>query len=75
MKGDGLQNGGLLIVRKGGELIYYHKEETPGNHVGNDEILQALGIDPGKIEYVCVNNKLSVTVMSLYVHFRISLSH
>jgi len=45
LSGDGLQNGGLLIVSKGGgEVLLNHHEETPGDHVANDVILQALGI-------------------------------
>jgi prostamide/prostaglandin F2alpha synthase len=43
--GDGLQNGGLIIVRKGGkELLYFHKEEVPGDHPSNDDILNAFGL-------------------------------
>lgn len=51
MSGDGLQNGGLLIVSKGGEkVLLNHKEETPGDHVSNAVILRILGIsdDSGK---------------------------
>ncbi len=44
-QGDGLQNGGLLIVSKGGEqVLLNHQEETPGDHVANNVILQTLGI-------------------------------
>lgn len=43
--GDGLQNGGLLIVTKGGEqLLLNRREETPGDHVANSVILETLGI-------------------------------
>lgn len=45
LAGDGLQNGGLLIVKKGGEsVLLSHREEVPGDHVANDAILGALGI-------------------------------
>ena len=45
LAGNGLQNGGLLIVSKGGEqLLLNHKEEAPGDHVANNIILQTLGI-------------------------------
>ena len=45
MSGDGLQNGGLLIVSKGGErVLLNHKEDSPGDHVSNAVILRALGI-------------------------------
>lgn len=48
-RGDGLQNGGMLIIRKGGELLLFHKEEVPGDHVDNDIILNTLGITEEKI--------------------------
>ena len=45
LSGDGLQNGGLLIVNKGGtKVLLNHREEVPGDHVANDEILRILGI-------------------------------
>ena len=43
--GDGLQNGGVLIVTKGGDrVLLNHREETPGDHVANNVILEKLGI-------------------------------
>ena len=43
--GDGLQNGGVLIVDKGGnKVLLNHHEENPGDHVSNDTVLQSLGI-------------------------------
>jgi len=45
MKGDGLQNGGLLIVKKGGsEVLLSFKQVNPADHVENTEILKALNI-------------------------------
>ena len=45
LSGDGLQNGGLLIVDKGGsKVLLNHHEETPGDHVANETVLQSLGI-------------------------------
>lgn len=44
LSGDGLQNGGLLVVRKGGELLLFHKEEVPGEHCPNETILRTLGV-------------------------------
>ena len=45
LSGDGLQNGGLLIVDKGGsKVLLNHREENPGDHVANETILQSLGI-------------------------------
>lgn len=47
-QGDGLQNGGLLIVTKGGEkVLLNHKEEVPGDHVANEDILKVLNISDG----------------------------
>lgn len=44
-RGDGLQNGGLVIVGAGGaRVLLYHREETPGDHVSNDIILRSLGL-------------------------------
>ena len=43
--GNGLQNGGLLIVTKGGErVLLNHREETPGDHVANGVMLETLGL-------------------------------
>ena len=43
--GDGLQNGGLLIVTKGGkQVLLNHHEKNPGDHIANDVILEELGI-------------------------------
>ena len=45
LSGDGLQNGGLLIVDKGGvKVLLNHHEDAPADHVANDVILTALGI-------------------------------
>jgi len=45
LQGDGLQNGGTLIVSKGGGkvLMDYH-QENPADHVGTAEVLRVLGI-------------------------------
>ncbi|KAK2710507.1 hypothetical protein QYM36_011887, partial [Artemia franciscana] len=40
MKGDGFQNGGVLIVEKGGKLLYYYKQDNPADHVANEKILE-----------------------------------
>ncbi|XP_078281357.1 prostamide/prostaglandin F synthase [Rhinoraja longicauda] len=43
--GDVMQNGGLLIVSKGGEKVLFHfVQDSPGDHVPLDTIRQALGI-------------------------------
>jgi len=52
LKGDGLQNGGLLIVKKGGqEVLMSYKQENPADHASNSDILKALGLgDPVQTE-------------------------
>ena len=39
-EGDGLQNGGVLAVSRGGKLLLNHTEEEPGDHVPNIAILK-----------------------------------
>ncbi len=54
LSGDGLQNGGLMVVNKGGtRVLLNHREEVPGDHATNEEILNALGIVP-TTKYVCM---------------------
>ncbi|XP_076472556.1 prostamide/prostaglandin F synthase-like [Babylonia areolata] len=45
LKGDGMQNGGLLVVEKGGKTLLSFKQESPSDSVANAEILKALGIE------------------------------
>lgn len=40
MKGDGLQNGGALIVGPGGKLLLSFRQEGPAEHISNSKILQ-----------------------------------
>ncbi len=45
LSGDGLQNGGTLIVAKGGEgVLLNHHEEGLGDHATDENILAALNI-------------------------------
>lgn len=44
LSGDGLQNGGLLVVSKRMRVLLNHREEVPGDHISNEEILKALEI-------------------------------
>lgn len=45
LSGDGLQNGGVLIIDKGGsKILLNHREENPGDNVANEVVLQSLGI-------------------------------
>ena len=39
-EGDGFQNGGVLVVAKGGRILLNHVEEEPGDHVPNVIILK-----------------------------------
>ena len=56
LAGDGLQNGGLLIVAKGGgQVLLNHCEETPGDHVVNSVVLDTLGISPAEATRLAVN--------------------
>ena len=51
MKGDGYQNGGALVVEKGGvgqPLLIYVQKEAP-DHVSNADILKALGIQVNEV--------------------------
>ena len=42
MKGDGFQNGGALIVDKGGKQLYEYRQEDAAEHISDEEILKAL---------------------------------
>ncbi|KAK4292056.1 hypothetical protein Pmani_035153 [Petrolisthes manimaculis] len=46
MKGDGFQNGGLLVVAgKGKKVLYEYKQDNPADHAENADILKALGLE------------------------------
>lgn len=45
LKGDGMQNGGALVIEKGGKTLLSFKQESPSDHVENAEVLKALGIE------------------------------
>ena len=40
MRGDGFQNGGLLVVEKGGKVLYTFIQENPADHANNEDILK-----------------------------------
>ena len=42
MQGDGYQNGGLLVVEKGGKLLYSYFQENPADHASNEDILKVI---------------------------------
>ncbi|RUS85460.1 hypothetical protein EGW08_006793 [Elysia chlorotica] len=43
--GDGWQNGGALVVDKGGKALLKFKQESPGEHVDPNDVLKALGME------------------------------
>jgi len=42
--GDGFQNGGVLVVDKGGKTLHHYVQDGPADHEDNAKILNALGI-------------------------------
>ncbi|XP_069466315.1 prostamide/prostaglandin F synthase [Ambystoma mexicanum] len=49
--GDLLQSGGMLIVSKGGEKVLLHfVQDSPGDHVPLDTIIQTLGITAAGVQ-------------------------
>ncbi|XP_046335662.2 prostamide/prostaglandin F synthase-like, partial [Haliotis rufescens] len=44
-KGDGMQNGGTMVVAKGGKVLLNFKQDNPADHVDPNEVLKALGIE------------------------------
>ncbi|XP_046463865.1 prostamide/prostaglandin F synthase-like [Daphnia pulex] len=44
LRGDGFQNGGLIVVGKGGKLLYSFVQENPADHAANEDILKALNL-------------------------------
>lgn len=53
-----MQNGGLIVVAAGGEkVLLSFKQKSPGDHVQNDVILNALGITSQAAEPVADGEK------------------
>ncbi|XP_045162127.2 prostamide/prostaglandin F synthase-like [Mercenaria mercenaria] len=44
MTGDGMQNGGTLIVGQGGKVLLSFRQENAPDHVENEDVLKALGL-------------------------------
>lgn len=44
LKGDGWQNGGTFVIDTSGKALLKFRQESPGEHVENNEILKALGL-------------------------------
>ena len=40
LKGDGFQNGGLVVVEKGGKVLYSFVQENVADHAENEDILK-----------------------------------
>ncbi|XP_070555587.1 prostamide/prostaglandin F synthase-like [Ptychodera flava] len=46
LSGDGMQNGGVLVVSKGGDKVLLDfRQVNPGDHVPLEDVLKALGIE------------------------------
>jgi hypothetical protein len=41
-RGDALQQGGLLVVDRGGRILYAHRDSEAGDLASNEEVLAAL---------------------------------
>lgn len=51
LKGDGFQNGGTIIVSKGGEKVLLNfVQESPADHVPLADVLKALGIEGNELK-------------------------
>ena len=57
MFGDGWQNGGCLVVEKGGgdePLLYYIQDKAP-DHVSNEEVLKVISLSEMKFRsHTCI---------------------
>jgi len=42
--GNGFQNGGVLVVEKGGKTLHHYVQDGPADHEDNTTIMNALGI-------------------------------
>ena len=54
-KGNPYQNGGLVIVDKGGEIIFNYKQKYIAEFIDNEDILKALGIEVEEVPHVVVS--------------------
>ena len=41
-RGDALQQGGLLVVERGGRILYAHRDSEAGDLASNEEVLASL---------------------------------
>ena len=42
MQGDGLTMGGLIVLKKGGEVVYTYGEKTFGDHAPESDVSAAM---------------------------------
>ncbi|KAL2608150.1 hypothetical protein R1flu_026723 [Riccia fluitans] len=54
-KGDGRQLGATFVIAKGGEVLLDHRQKNFGDHVSNESILKACGIDPSTVKKELLN--------------------
>lgn len=47
-QGDGFQNGGAIIVGKGGKMLYEYRQVDAADHISPEEIFKALDLKPVK---------------------------
>ena len=40
LKGDGFQNGGLIVVERGGKVLYSFVQQNVADHASNEDILK-----------------------------------
>jgi prostamide/prostaglandin F2alpha synthase len=45
VRGDGFQNGGALVVDRGGNLLFEYVQEDATEHISTEDILKALKLD------------------------------
>lgn len=60
LRGDGLQNGGALIVESGGKLLHSFRQEGAAETLPSEKILEVLDLEPTKKPVSCDNNDADV---------------
>jgi prostamide/prostaglandin F2alpha synthase len=48
MKGDGFQNGGALVIDKGGKALFEYRQEDAAEQISAEQILKALKLENNK---------------------------
>ena len=52
LRGNGLQNGGALVIAPGGKLLFSYRQETLAGHVDPKDVLHSLNISIEELEKV-----------------------